>query len=227
MPAAFLDVLHILLLFRIQIAENLIFQHLGKADDGVQRGTQLMAHVSQEFRFSPAGLFDPIHEFLLPGDIPKDFYRPNHFSLCTDERCGGDTNGYDPAIGSSPEDCLGGERPSGLHYSSQGAGGSTTQAIALFVGMAEKLLAGMPQHLLRSMASDIFRPPVPGSNPHLMIYRVDPISYAGQNQTQMVPVLRHLAAQLLCPLLDLRPCLSPLQSNGGLVGYGGEEMNLF
>ena len=56
MVAAFVNVLDIFhILIRAQRAEILIPHDVGKAENGVQRGAQLMAHGGEEFRFGLVG----------------------------------------------------------------------------------------------------------------------------------------------------------------------------
>jgi hypothetical protein len=49
------DVLHIAPLALVQLAEELLAQHLGEADHGVERGAQLVRHGGQELRLVPVG----------------------------------------------------------------------------------------------------------------------------------------------------------------------------
>jgi hypothetical protein len=49
------DVVEVLLLAVVEIAEHPLQQHLGEPDDGVERGPQLVRHAGQELRLVPAG----------------------------------------------------------------------------------------------------------------------------------------------------------------------------
>ena len=42
------NILHVLRLLVVELSEHALAEHLGKADDCVQRGAQLMAHVGQK-----------------------------------------------------------------------------------------------------------------------------------------------------------------------------------
>ena len=48
------DVAEVLLLTLVELAEHPVQQHLGEADDGVERGAQLVRHAGQELRLVPA-----------------------------------------------------------------------------------------------------------------------------------------------------------------------------
>ena len=52
-----MDVLDILGLLFVELAEHLFVEHLGKADDGVERRAQFVAHVGQELRLVLVGHF--------------------------------------------------------------------------------------------------------------------------------------------------------------------------
>ena len=52
------DVVGVLGLFLVQLAEESFLQDFGEADDGVERRAQLMGHVGEEFRLVPVGGFD-------------------------------------------------------------------------------------------------------------------------------------------------------------------------
>ena len=52
-PAGAEDVLQVLLLLQVDVAEHPIEQNLGEADHGVQRCPQLVRHVSEELRLVP------------------------------------------------------------------------------------------------------------------------------------------------------------------------------
>ena len=52
------DVVGVLGLFLIQLAEHSLPQDFGEADDGVERGAQLVRHVGEEFRLVPVGGLD-------------------------------------------------------------------------------------------------------------------------------------------------------------------------
>ena len=49
------DVAEVLLLSLVEVAEHPLEQHLGEADDRVQRGPQLVRHAREELRLVPAG----------------------------------------------------------------------------------------------------------------------------------------------------------------------------
>src|SRR5215468_4240048 len=48
MPPRLLDVAEVLRLLVVDLAEHALREHLREADDGVERGAQLVAHVGQE-----------------------------------------------------------------------------------------------------------------------------------------------------------------------------------
>ena len=49
------DVVEVLLLTLVEIAEHALEQHLGEADDRIQRRAQLVGHAGEELRLVPAG----------------------------------------------------------------------------------------------------------------------------------------------------------------------------
>ena len=55
MRAGGVDVLQVLLLLLVEVTEHALRQHLGEADDRVQRRPQLVGHVGQELRLVLAG----------------------------------------------------------------------------------------------------------------------------------------------------------------------------
>src|SRR5260221_9522704 len=52
------DVAHVLELLRVQVAEHALLQHLGKADDRIERRAQLVGHVGEELALVPVGAFE-------------------------------------------------------------------------------------------------------------------------------------------------------------------------
>src|SRR5882672_971179 len=54
MPTGGQDVLQILRLLLVQLPKEPFSEHLRKADDGVERSAQFVAHVGQELRLVPA-----------------------------------------------------------------------------------------------------------------------------------------------------------------------------
>src|SRR5713101_8004089 len=55
MCARGMDILQVLGLLVVQLAEHPLVQHLGEADDRVERGAQLVRHIGQELRLVAAG----------------------------------------------------------------------------------------------------------------------------------------------------------------------------
>ena len=79
------DLLGSILLFIQQgPLKHTIAQHLGKADDGVERGAQLMGHDSKKIRLGPIGLLECL---VLVFDLPslglelRDIHQGNHKAL--------------------------------------------------------------------------------------------------------------------------------------------------
>ena len=58
MSACLEDVLHVNELPLVELSEHLLVQDIGKADDRVQRGPQLVRHVRDELRLVPADRFE-------------------------------------------------------------------------------------------------------------------------------------------------------------------------
>jgi hypothetical protein len=52
------DVLEVLGLLLVDVAEHLLGEDLREPDDGVQRSAELVRHVREELRFVPAGRFE-------------------------------------------------------------------------------------------------------------------------------------------------------------------------
>ena len=58
MPAGSKDIVGVLGLFLVELAEQSFLQHFGEADDGVERRAQLVRHVGEELRLVPVGGLD-------------------------------------------------------------------------------------------------------------------------------------------------------------------------
>ncbi len=56
MPAGVVDVVDVLLLLIVELAEHLLAEHLREADDGIERRAQLMGHVGEELGLVLVGL---------------------------------------------------------------------------------------------------------------------------------------------------------------------------
>ena len=65
------DVVEVLLLLLVDLAEQALLQHLGEADDRVQRRPQLVRHVRQELAFVPARLLQLAGLLLEFGEQPR------------------------------------------------------------------------------------------------------------------------------------------------------------
>ena len=63
------DVAQVFRLLLVDLAEHPLGQHLGEADDGVQRRAQLVRHVGQELRLVLAG---DLQLATLVGDLPEE-----------------------------------------------------------------------------------------------------------------------------------------------------------
>ena len=86
MPAAADDILHVSLVpGTAQGTEKLVPQNLGEADDGVQRGTKLVAHHGQEFGLCAVRLFG-----LILGDAQEiaGFHQRRHIGMGPTMRIG-------------------------------------------------------------------------------------------------------------------------------------------
>ena len=64
MHAGLVDVGGVVLVRRRDLAENLILHHFGEAEDGVERRTQLVAHLRQKARLRDVGGFRAAARFV-------------------------------------------------------------------------------------------------------------------------------------------------------------------
>ena len=65
------NVVGVLGLLLVQLAEEFFLQHFGEADDGVERRAQLVRHVGEKFRLVPVGRFDLAALFLDLAEQPR------------------------------------------------------------------------------------------------------------------------------------------------------------
>ncbi len=75
MAAGGKDVVGVLGLFLVKLAEQSLAQDFGEADDGVERRAQLVRHVGEEFRFVPVGGLDLPALILDLAEQPRILYR--------------------------------------------------------------------------------------------------------------------------------------------------------
>ena len=71
MPGTRQDIAEVLVLRIRGLPYEAVVYHLGKANDGVERGSQLVGHVGQELALEPVDLLDAavlLHQFLVFSD---------------------------------------------------------------------------------------------------------------------------------------------------------------